>query len=91
MLFVSGAWTLAAITPLISRSLRPFVVVTVTAANVSLLATLLAAMLLYSEVGPRPTLKKAMVVAFSAGILTLIISIVLFSAQVLMAPPAYPD
>jgi hypothetical protein len=92
MLLVSGAWTVAAITPFISKSMRPFMVVAVTVANISFLGTVLAAMLLYSEVGSKASLKKMMVLAFSIGIFSLITSIILFSALVLIAPPKYyPD
>jgi len=56
------------------------------------LGTVLAAMLLYSEVGSKASLKKMMVLAFSIGIFSLITSIILFSALVLTAPPKYyPD
>jgi hypothetical protein len=92
MLFVSGAWTLASITPLMPKTVRSSMLITVTTANVCFLVTLLAAMLLYSDIGAKENLKKAMVLAFSIGIFALIISIVLFSASFLMTPPPYyPD
>jgi len=92
MLFISGAWTLASVTPLMSRAVRSSMLGTVTTANVCFLVTLLAAMLLYSDVGAKENLKKAMVLAFSIGIFSLIISIVLFSASFLIEPPPYyPD
>lgn len=93
MLFVSGAWTLASITPFgISKAVRSFMLITVTTANVCFLVTLLAAMLLYSDVGPKENLKKAMLLAFAVGIFALILSIVLFSGSFLVAPPTYyPD
>jgi len=90
MLFISGAWTLASITPLwISKDMRSFMLISVTTANIAFLTTLLAAMLLYSDVGAKQNLKKTMVLAFSVGILALIVSIVLFSASFLIAPPTY--
>lgn len=88
MLFVSGAWTLATITPFwISETVRSLMLITVTAANVSFLLTVLAAMLLYSDVGAEERLRKTMVVAFSVGIFALIVAIVLFSASFLVKPP----
>ncbi|MCW4019736.1 MAG: hypothetical protein NWF14_00685 [Candidatus Bathyarchaeota archaeon] len=93
MLFVSGAWTLVSILPFgIFKAVRSFMLITVTTANISFLITLLAAMLLYSDVGERENLKKIMIFAFSIGIFALIVSIVLFSASFLITPPTYyPD
>lgn len=93
MLFVSGAWTLATITPfVISKTVRTLMLISVTTANVCFLGTLLAAMLLYSYIGARESLRKVMVFAFSIGIFALIVSIILFSASFLTSPPSYyPD
>lgn len=93
MLFVSGAWTLASITPFgISKIARSLMLITVTTANVCFLVTLLAAMLLYSDVGTKEKLKKIMILAFSVGIFALISSIILFSGSFLISPPPYyPD
>jgi hypothetical protein len=91
MLFVSGAWTVASILPFVPKDVRASMRITVTAANVSFLLTLLAAMLLYLEVGPKQNLKKAMMLTFSIGIITLIISVILFTASFLITPIHYPD
>ena len=93
MLFVSGAWTLATITPFwITKDMRTVMLITVTAANVSFLVTLLTAMLLYMDVNARESLRRIMKYAFVIGILVLIISIILFSASYLIAPPPhFPD
>lgn len=66
--------------------------ITVTLANVSFLITLLAAMLLYSDVKTTRNPRKIMIYAFSVGIIALTISILLFSASFLISPPPnYPD
>jgi hypothetical protein len=92
MLFVSGVWTLASITPLAPKAVRSFMLITVTTANISFLITLLAAMLLYSDLGAKENLKKTMILAFSIGIFALIVSVILFTASFLITPPTYyPD
>jgi len=93
MLFVSGAWTLASILPFgISKGIRTVMLISATTADISFLVTLLAMMLLYSDVGAKENLKKTMILSFSIGIFALIVSIVLFSASFLIAPPTYyPD
>jgi hypothetical protein len=87
MLFISGAWTLAAITPLSPDAARPLVLVTVTTANISSLVTVLAAILLYIDIGPIREIRRPMVIAFSVVMCSLIVCIVLFSASVLIVPP----
>jgi len=91
MLFISGAWTLAAITPLSPNAARPLVLVTVTAANISSLVTVLAAILLYTDIGPRTEIRKVMVLAFSVGMCSLVLCIMPFSASILIVPPKYCD
>jgi len=93
MLFVSGAWTVASIMPfMISKTIRSIMIVTVSASNVSFLATLLAAMLQYSGYRKDKNMKKMMVYSFAAGIIALMISIILFSTSYLMLPPQFfPD
>jgi len=93
MLFVSGAWTMASFIPYgRPGALRPLMFYVVTASNVSFLVSLLFAMLLYLEIETRLGSKRAMALAFSVGIVALIVSVVLFSASFIMTPtPYYPD
>jgi hypothetical protein len=89
MLLISGAWTLAAITPHLSNAARPLVLITVTTANISSLVTVLAAMLLYTDIGPRREIRRVMVLTFSIGMCSLVLCIILFSASILIIPPKY--
>jgi hypothetical protein len=92
MLFVSGAWTIASIIPFgMQKTIGPIMLVTSTVSNVAFLLTLLSAMILYSNMGPRQGLRKIMVYTFSIGIFALIISIILFSISLLLAPPFRSD
>lgn len=93
MLFVSGAWTMASFIPYgRPGALRPLMFYVVTASNVFFLASLLFAMLLYLEIETRLGSKRIMALAFSIGIVALIVSVVLFSTSLIMTPPAYyPD
>jgi hypothetical protein len=92
MLFVSGAWTLASIMPFgTQKTIGPLMLVTSTISNVAFLLTLLSAVILYSNMGPRQRLTKIMVYTFSIGVFALIISIILFSTSLLLAPPFRSD
>jgi hypothetical protein len=93
MLFVSGAWTLASFIPYVRfKALRELMFYAVTFSNISFLGSLLLSMRFYLEVGEKETNKRRMVLAFSIGVLTLIVSIVVFAASIIMTPqyPPYP-
>jgi len=71
MLFVSGAWTMAAIISVnMNKTLASIMLATATASNVSFLLAMLAAILLYSglEKGER----VIMVCLFAIGIVSLV-------------------
>ncbi|UCH56884.1 MAG: hypothetical protein JSV18_05945 [Candidatus Bathyarchaeota archaeon] len=90
MLFVSGAWTLATIMPFVPhKGLRSATLTMVTIANVSFLASLLASMLLYSQVGERGQMRSVMIASFSIGILALAVSIVIYSSTHIWSPMPY--
>ncbi len=92
MLFVSGAWTIASIMPsTMNKPLSSIMLVTTTVSNISFLLTLLVTMLLYSEVGPRERLGKTMVYLFSAGIIALAATVMLFLIAFLTTPPLFLD
>jgi tetrahydromethanopterin S-methyltransferase subunit C len=94
MLFISGAWTLASLIPYVRwGAMRETMFYTVIISNISFLVSLLLSMLFYLEVGEKETHKRTMVLAFSIGIIALIISIVVFTVSFVMQPPffkAYP-
>ena len=75
----------------LTNAATPLVLVTVTTANISSLVTVLAAILLYTDIGPRTEIRKVMVLAFSVGMCSLVLCIVLFSASILIVPPKYCD
>jgi peptidoglycan/LPS O-acetylase OafA/YrhL len=90
MLFVSGAWTLASFIPYVRfRALRELMFYAVTFSNISFLVSLLLSMRFYLEVGEKKTNKRRLVLAFSIGVLALIVSIVVFAASVVMQPPFF--
>lgn len=62
---------------------------TVIISNISFLVSLLLSMLFYLEVGEKETHKRRIVLAFSIGIIALIISIVVFTASFVMQPPFF--
>lgn len=73
-------------------ALRPLMFYVVTSSNISFLVSLLFAMLLYLEIETGLGSKRVIALAFSVGIVALIVSVVLFSASLIMTPPAYyPD
>jgi hypothetical protein len=79
MLFVSGAWTAAAImSSSLNKTLGSIMLATATASNVSFLLTLLVAMLLFSGVEKGEKLRITMVCIFSTGIIFLVYAVVLF-------------
>lgn len=70
---------IASIAPFTSnRTLSSIMLVAATTPNTSFLLTLLAAMLPYSEVGPRERLRKMMVYFFSMGMLSLLVTMIVF-------------
>jgi len=92
MLFVSGAWTVAAIISInMNKALGTIMLATATASNVSFLLTLLAAMLLYSGVERGERLRVIMVCLFAVGIVTLVYTVVLFMVAFLTRYPTPLD
>ena len=90
MLFISGAWTLASLIPYVRwGAMRETMFYTVIISNISFLVSLLLSMLFYLEMGEKETHKRRMVLAFSIGIIALIISIVVFTASFVMQPPFF--
>jgi len=96
MLFVSGAWTLASIMPFwFSPQVRTYMLLTVTAANISFLITLLLAMFIHTEAKSAKQLRRLMLYSFTIGIVTLSIVIILFTTSYLIgyqqSPPFVVD
>jgi len=92
MIFISGCWTLATIIPLsVHWTFRSMQLVTVTVANISFLLSLLALMLIYSNMMKAEAVRKWFTIMFSIGIAALIISIIIFSASYLLKYPIRPD
>jgi len=84
MLFVSGCWTLAAIMPYpIEYGFRVVMVATVTASNVSFLLSLVTSVLSYGGLGEEQRMKRLMIILFTIGVATLVISVILFSISTL--------
>ena len=84
MIFVSGCWTIATIGPFLIRpDFRPYTIVAVTIANLAFLLSLMTSMFSYAKLGDQSKIKQIMVYLFSSGILSLIISIVIFSISYL--------
>jgi hypothetical protein len=93
MLFVSGAWTLATITPFVTlKGIRSATLTMVTAANIAFLGSVLASMLLYARVGKIERMRSLMVTSFTIGILALAVSILMFAGVHIWSPMTYfPD
>lgn len=91
MLFVSGAWTIAAITSVnMNKTLSPIMLATATASNVSFLLAMLTAILLYSGLEKGERLRVIMVCLFAIGIVSLIYTVVLFLLAFLTRYPLLP-
>ncbi|MBO3832226.1 MAG: hypothetical protein FGF51_02415 [Candidatus Brockarchaeota archaeon] len=92
MLFVSGAWTIAAIMSVnMNKTLGSIMLATATASNVSFLLAMLVAILLYSGLEKGERLRVIMVCLFAVGIVSLVYTVVLFLLAFLTRYPALPD
>ncbi len=89
MLFVSGAWTIAATMSVnMNETLGSIMLATATASNVSFLLTMLVAILLYSGLEKGGRLRVIMVCLFAVGIVSLVYTVVLFLLAFLARYPA---
>lgn len=89
MLFVSGAWTIAATMSVnMNETLGSIMLATATASNVSFLLTMLVAILLYSGLEKGERLRVIMVCLFAVGIVSLVYTAVLFLLAFLARYPA---
>ncbi|MBO3753608.1 MAG: hypothetical protein FGF53_01815 [Candidatus Brockarchaeota archaeon] len=92
MLFVSGAWTIAAIMSVnMNKTLGSIMLATATASNVSFLLAMLVAILLYSGLEKGERLRVIMVCLFAVGIVSLVYTVVLFLLAFLTRYPVLPD
>ncbi len=92
MLFVSGAWTIAAIMSVnMNKTLGSIMLSTATASNVSFLLAMLVAILLYSGLEKGERLRVIMVCLFAVGIVSLVYTVVLFLLAFLTRYPVLPD
>ncbi|MEM2598923.1 MAG: hypothetical protein QW796_04330 [Thermoproteota archaeon] len=92
MLFVSGAWTMAAIMSVnMNKTLGSIMLATATASNVSFLLAMLAAILLYTGLEKGERLRVIMVCLFAIGIVSLVYTVVLFMLAFLTRYPVLPD
>jgi len=90
MLVVSGAWTLASTFPF-QTSLRVYSIAAVAVANISFLLALLACVLAYLRSNQRRTWRTIMIYSFTAGILFLMGSILIYAVGITAGFPAQSD
>ncbi|MCX8183038.1 MAG: hypothetical protein N3F08_01255 [Crenarchaeota archaeon] len=92
MLFISGAWTIAAVMSVnMNKTLGSIMLATATASNVSFLLAMLTAILLYSGLEKGEKLRVIMVCLFAVGIVSLVYTVVLFLFAFLTRYPLMPD